>query len=99
LFLAFAHGNGRVARAMMNAELVAGLQRRIIIPTVYRDDYLLALRALSRQVIPEPLVKMLDYAQAFCAAIDFADLHRAIDALRACNAFERDTDARLRIPV
>jgi len=94
----FDDGNGRVARAMMNAELVAGLQRRIIIPTVYREDYLLALRALSRQVISEPLVKMLDHAQAFCDAIDFTDLSAAIDALRRSNAFERDTDARLRIP-
>ncbi|MFL5381891.1 MAG: Fic family protein [Longimicrobiaceae bacterium] len=95
----FDDGNGRLARAMMNAELVAGLQRRIIIPTVYRDDYLSALRALSRQSVPDPLVKMLDYAQAFCAAIDFSDLHRAIDVLRRSSAFERDTDARLRMPV
>jgi Fic family protein len=94
----FDDGNGRVARAMMNAELVAGLQRRIVVPTVYRDDYLLALRALSRQGVPDPLVKMLDYAQAFCDAIDFTDLSAAIDALRRSNAFERDTDARLWIP-
>ena len=94
----FDDGNGRVARAMMNAELVSGRQRRIVVPTAYRDDYLLALRALSRQGIPDALVKMLDYAQAFCAAIDFTDLQLAIDVLRACNAFERDTDARLRMP-
>jgi hypothetical protein len=94
----FDDGNGRVARAMMNAELVAGGQRRIIVPTSYRDDYLLALRALSRQGVTDALVKMLDYAQAFCAAIDFADLQRAIGVLRSCNAFERDTDARLRMP-
>lgn len=94
----FDDGNGRVARAMMNAELVAGLQRRILVPTVYRDDYLLALRALSRQSIPDPLLKMLDYAQAFCAAIDFGDLQGAIEVLRRSNAFERDTDALLRMP-
>jgi Fic/DOC family len=94
----FDDGNGRLARAMMNAELVAGLQRRIFIPTAYRDDYLLALRALSRQGVPDALVKMLDYAQAFSAAIDFADLQRAIAVLRKSNAFERDTDARLRMP-
>jgi hypothetical protein len=94
----FDDGNGRVARAMMNAELVSGLQRRIFIPTSYRDDYLLALRALSRQGVADALVKMLDYAQAFSAAIDFADLQRAIDVLGKCNAFERDTEARLRMP-
>src|SRR5205823_6347889 len=36
----FVDGNGRVARAMMNAELVATGQERIIIPTAYRTDYL-----------------------------------------------------------
>ena len=91
-------GNGRLARAMMNAERVSGQQRRILTPTVYRDDYLLALRALSRQGAPDALLKMLDYAQAFCAEIDFADLDQAIDALRRGNAFERDTEMRLRMP-
>jgi Fic family protein len=94
----FDDGNGRLARAMMNAELISGLQRRIFIPTSFRDDYLLALRALSRQDAPDALVKMLDFAQAFSAAIDFADLQAAIDVLRRCNAFERDTEARLRMP-
>lgn len=94
----FDDGNGRLARAMMNAELVSGQQRRVLIPTVYRDDYLLALRALSRQAVPDALVKMLDYAQAFCAALDFVHLERAIDDLRRCNAFERDTDLRLKMP-
>lgn len=95
----FDDGNGRLARVMMNAELVSGGERRIFIPTSYRDDYLLALRALSRQHQPEPLLKMLDYAQAFSAAIDFTDLQAALDVLRRSNAFERDTVARLRMPV
>ena len=59
----FADGNGRLARVMMNAELIAGGQARIIIPTVYRDDYLGALRALSRSERAEVLPRMLDHAQ------------------------------------
>jgi fido (protein-threonine AMPylation protein) len=94
----FDDGNGRIARVMMNGELIAGGQRRIFIPTAYRDDYLLALRALSRRTLATPLLKRLDHAQAFSAAIDFTDLQRAIEVLRACNAFERDTGARLRMP-
>ena len=39
----FDDGNGRVARAFMNAELLAKTESRIIIPTVYRDDYLQGL--------------------------------------------------------
>ena len=40
----FLDGNGRVARVMMNAELMNANQTRIIIPTVYRDDYMGALQ-------------------------------------------------------
>ncbi|HET7233551.1 MAG TPA: Fic family protein [Longimicrobium sp.] len=94
----FDDGNGRLARVMMNAELIAGRQRRIFIPTSYRDDYLLALRALSRQREPEPLLKMLEFAQAFSDAIDFTDLQGALEVLRRSNAFERDPTARLRMP-
>jgi len=94
----FDDGNGRLARVMMNAELVSGDQRRIFIPTSYREDYLLALRALSRQREPEPLIKMLDHAQEFSAAIDFRDLQKGVEVLRRANAFERDTGARLRMP-
>jgi fido (protein-threonine AMPylation protein) len=94
----FDDGNGRIARAMMNGELISGRQRRIFIPTSYRDDYLLALRALSRQGVPDPLIRMLEYAQAFSAAIDFTGLQGALEILRRCNAFERDTEARLRMP-
>src|SRR5690606_14346521 len=39
----FLDGNGRLARVMMNAELVRAEQSKIIIPTVFRDDYLGAL--------------------------------------------------------
>ncbi len=47
----------RFARVMLNAELVHGKRSRIIIPTVYREDYLLALRALTRQGNTDPYIK------------------------------------------
>ena len=94
----FDDGNGRVARAMMNAELISGGERRILIPTSFREDYLLALRAMSREHTPTPLLRMLDRAQEFSAAIDFSDLPTALAALRRCHAFETGADARLRMP-
>jgi hypothetical protein len=94
----FDDGNGRLARAMMNAELIAGGERRILIPTAYREDYLLALRALSRSGRPDPLLRMLDRAQEFTARIDFADLPEALGVLEACRAFEADPDTVLRLP-
>ncbi len=45
----FNDGNGRIARVMMNSELVSLNQCKIIIPTVYREDYLLTLKKLTNQ--------------------------------------------------
>ena len=41
----FADGNGRVSRALLNAELSAEGQCRVVIPLCFRADYLGALRA------------------------------------------------------
>jgi Fic family protein len=99
----FADGNGRVARIMMNAELVAAGENRIIVPTVYRNNYLMALKALSQNGITGALVRMLDFAQRYTASVDFADLDRARFVLERTHAFtdpnEADADGiRLILP-
>jgi hypothetical protein len=94
----FADGNGRVARIMTNAELLAEGQHRIIIPTVYREDYLLALRALTRQGHTDPFLRMLDRAQDLVSRIDFRDLAHALEVLRVANAFADPSEARLVLP-
>lgn len=99
----FADGNGRIARIMMNAELVAAGEQRIIIPTVYRGNYLSALKALSNRSSAEPLIRMLDFAQRFSLAIDWLDFRRAEADLKTANAFMDSNDAeeqglRLRLP-
>lgn len=83
----FTDGNGRVGRVLMNAALSAAGEQRIVIPIVYRDDYLQALRALSRNGNPQPLIRVLDYAQAYAAAIDWSDLRTAERMLEETNAF------------
>jgi hypothetical protein len=95
----FDDGNGRVARAFMNAELVSGGQRRIIIPSVYRDEYLTGLRVLTRQSHPLPLLQVLEFAQRYTSAVDFSDYDKAVAMLRASNALEDPRpDLRLRLP-
>jgi fido (protein-threonine AMPylation protein) len=95
----FDDGNGRLARVMMNAELVAGMQSRIIVPTVFRDDYLGGLRRMTRQDDSSVLIKVLRYAHDYTAQIDFSDLRPATETLRATNAFhEPDSDYRLTLP-
>lgn len=95
----FDDGNGRLARVMMNAELVAAGQSRIIVPTVFRDDYLDALRRLSRQDDPSVLIKALRYGQDYTAQIDFTDRAAAIAQLTDTNAFnEPNSPDRLVLP-
>ena len=83
----FADGNGRTARIMMNAELVAAGEERIVVPTVFRSHYLSALKALSQNGRAEPLIRMLDFAQKWTAAIDWRTVEETRRELDACNAF------------
>ena len=69
----YSDGNGRVARALMNAALVAARQSRVIIPTGYRDDYLRALKALSHQAATGPFISMIDRAQQYVAELPLDD--------------------------
>jgi fido (protein-threonine AMPylation protein) len=99
----FVDGNGRIARIMMNAELVAAGEERIIIPTVYRSDYLTALKALSQSSQPTPLVRTLDFARKWVAAVPWTDLEATRLVLEGCHAFVDPTEAddrgiRLRLP-
>ncbi|HUF35047.1 MAG TPA: Fic family protein [Gemmatimonadales bacterium] len=95
----FDDGNGRIARAFMNAELVSGGERRILIATVYRDEYVTGLRVHTRQGHPDPLIKTLDFAQDYAARIDFRDYDRALAVLRDTGAFEEPgPEVRLRLP-
>jgi hypothetical protein len=99
----FADGNGRVARIMMNAELAAAQQIRVLIPIVYRSNYLAALRALSGNAWPDPIIKTLAFAQRYVAAVSWHDLKRTIAVLTRTNAFVRPEEGdeqgiRLRIP-
>ena len=89
----FADGNGRAARIMMNAELVAGGESRIIVPTVYRNNYLMALKALSQNGITGALVRTMDFAQRYTAAVDFAELDRARIILDRTHAFADPNEA------
>jgi len=91
-------GNGRLSRLFMNADLIANGQSRILIPTVYRDDYLLNLRRLSRNDEPLPFISMMARVHRFTALIDFSDYARAKAQLEACNAFREPHEGVLRMP-
>lgn len=100
----FADGNGRVGRVLMNAELGSESLQRIVIPLVYRDNYLQGLRTLSRTGEPGPLIRVLDYAQRYASLVPWQTLPDAERVLAETDAFvtpdEADeTGARLRLPL
>lgn len=92
----FEDGNGRIARLMMNAELVHADYSEIIIPTVYREDYLLTLRRLSRKSDPEAYINMMLRALEFSHKLDPEDLEQLQLQLEASNAFSEPEERRLK---
>ncbi len=85
----FIDGNGRLARLVMNAELSVVNASRIIVPTLFREEYLDCLRVLTRQGKPEPFITAMQHIQQWTAAFDYTDLDRMISQMKACNAFEK----------
>ena len=93
----FLDGNGRLARIMMNAELVAQNQSKIIIPTVYREDYLGGLRRLSRNDDPTVYVRMLSRAHEFSDTLVGENMEQLEAVLEQSNAFLEQTEGVLKI--
>lgn len=93
----FLDGNGRIARVMMNAEMVKADQAKIIIPTVYRDDYMGALRKLTRQQDPNPYIRMLERALQFSKTITGESMDEMESLLDQSNAFTEHDQGKLKL--
>lgn len=94
----FDDGNGRTARAMMNSELVAAEQTRILIPSVYRNEYVSSLKRMTNHSQPESFIRVMAFSQRFAQSISFEDYATARSQMGECNAFEDPADdLRLRI--
>ncbi len=99
----FDDGNGRLARVLMNAELVAAGQARILIPTVYRNNHLAGLRGMSVNGHADGLIATLAFAQRWTAQVDWSSIEQARADLERTHATLDSTDAeaeglRLQLP-
>lgn len=99
----FTDGNGRLSRIMMNAELISKGEERIIIPTIFRGNYLSALGALSNNGIPDPIIRTLDFAQRYVSLVNWENFDQALLMLTQTNAFLDSAKAevesiRLKLP-
>jgi hypothetical protein len=58
---------------------------------VYREDYLLPLKALSHHREPQPLIAALSRIQRWSAAFDYVQPRSGVrEQLSRCNAFQED---------
>lgn len=95
----FNDGNGRLSRIMMTKELIGAGLSRTVIPTVYRNDYLDALRALSRRGDASIFVRSLEFCQRVSATCSADSAAEAIQSWARAYAFCEDgRHARLTIP-
>ncbi|MBA3528385.1 MAG: Fic family protein [Propionibacteriaceae bacterium] len=99
----FDDGNGRLARIMTNAELVARDQARIIVTNSYRSNYLAGLTAVTSNASGRALVSVLDFTRRWVSAVDWSDWDRCMADLTSSNAFLDSAEAeqsgnRLRLP-
>lgn len=91
----FTDGNGRTARLAMNLFLTAAGLTRVVIPTVYRDDYISGLKAMSTNSLPTPLVRMLARAARFSRWVDMSTKASAFADLKRSNAQGRPESDKL----
>ena len=73
----FVDGNGRVARVMMNAELSAANLARIVVPSIFRQEYLGGIRRVSNTDGEDVtrLIRVMSFAWRWTAAMPWE--HRA----------------------
>lgn len=88
----FTDGNGRLARLVMNAELSVVNSCRIIVPTLFRDEYLDCLRVLTREGNPGPYLDAMQRIHEWTAVFDYENLDKTIADMTACSAFEKSRD-------
>jgi hypothetical protein len=91
----FTDGNGRTARLAMNQFLTQADLTRVIIPSVFRDDYLTALSAMSGNGYPVPLLRMLTRAARFSRWLDLTSTASCFAALASSHAMAKPNEARL----
>ncbi len=86
----FSDGNGRLSRLMMNAELSRVGLCRIVIPTLFHEQYVDAQRALTRQNDAVPIIRALGKIALWGTLFDYKDLHQVVATMKAANAFQED---------
>lgn len=90
----FEDGNGRIARLFMNNELSKGKQLHLLVPTVFRDDYITALKGFSHQENPRPIINSLAKAYKITNEINWKSLRQEVmEYIQNNSGFEKDANS------
>ena len=90
----FEDGNGRISRILMNNYLSLNNNLRIIVPTVFRDDYILGLKAFSQGKKVDSICKVMNKAYKITNQIPWdKNTNELITYLYENSAFEEPKDA------
>jgi len=93
----FDDGNGRLSRIMGNAELCKSGQTRIIVPTVFREDYILSLKKLTNHQEPDAFIRVMDKLQHYSSHIFGEDFNELNNYFKATDAYKEPSEGRLKV--
>ncbi|KAA6324840.1 hypothetical protein EZS27_025875, partial [termite gut metagenome] len=93
----FTDGNGRISRIMGNAELFKSGLSRIIVPTVYREDYIMSLKKLTNRKDPDTYIRVMDKLQYFSNNIFGENFDELNNYFRETNAYKEPSEGKLQI--
>jgi hypothetical protein len=93
----FIDGNGRISRIMGNAELFKSGQSRIIVPTVFREDYILSLKKFTNSKEPDTYIRVMDKLQHFSNTIFGNNFDELNHYFQETDAYKEPSEGRLKI--
>ncbi|MDR1879608.1 MAG: Fic family protein [Tannerellaceae bacterium] len=93
----FTDGNGRISRIMGNAELFKSGLSRIIVPTVYREDYIMSLKKFTNRKEPDTFIRVIDKLQYFSNHIFGDNFDELNDYFKATDAYKEPSEGKLKI--
>ena len=82
----------RTARLLMNSEMSAAGQQRIVVSTRDRGDYLAALRGMTNDLNTWAYIAVLSALQQHTGETDYSSLHAAEQDLTSRKAFTDPDD-------
>jgi hypothetical protein len=93
----FIDGNGRISRIMGNAELFKSGLSRIIVPTVYREDYIMSLKKFTNRKESDTFIRVIDKLQYFSNNIFGGNFDELNDYFKATDAYKEPSEGKLKI--